>query len=271
MVAALRERLPAERILFFADVARAPYSNRSPGRVRHFVHQLFHAVQHLRPKHVVLADDVMASVAMVDLQQRSGGVAVTGCLDPAARAAVDVAGASDRPTIGVLASPLTIEARLLERALVNRRYRAGLVMRSAAALEAIIPTAAGVEDPLLQLAAARAIQPMIDKHVDVLLLAGSSLTWCRKLLQSLAGKSMQVVDASRAIADDVARRLARQQLLHPDIRRDVSSIRWYLTDESPEMFDRAERLAGFELPPPTIIGLDELELLDLDPRLRSAS
>jgi glutamate racemase len=264
IVKALRDVLPGERVTFFADIGRAPYAHRSPERVRQMSLQMLRQVAHQRPKHVLLADDMMSTVALPWLRAHTGGAAVSGVIDAAARVAVEAAGGNERPMIGAIASHWTIDQRTLERAIVKRRYRAQTFVRPAAALEAILQDGRSVNDPLLQLACAQLLQPMLDRHVDVLLLVNPLLGSIRRHIQTLAGEATRVVDAGRAVADDLVKRLTRSHLLAHEPANEPAPFEWFLTDESPEIFDRAERIAGVELPPPGIVGLDELELADVD-------
>jgi glutamate racemase len=261
IVAALRERLPHEPIAFFADIARAPYAQRSPESVVKFVQQVVHYTKHLSPKHIVLACEVASAVALAAARQQADGATVTGVLDPGARAVVELTGEADKPTIGALASNMVIESRALERAIIRRRTRAKLVCRPAPLLQAIVEDGRSHGDPLLLLAAEQCLDQLLPRGVEVILLASTALSPARRQLSALAGEEVRVVDASRACADDVVRRLKRSRLIHPK-HTSEPAFRWFLTDESPEMFDRAERIAGFLLPPPRIVALEELEAME---------
>jgi glutamate racemase len=258
----LRELLPAEPIVFFGDLARAPYSHRSPERVVQFVQQVIcYLQQSIVPKHVLLTCDVASAVALAGARQQvMGGASVTGVLDPAARAAVEVTGTADRPIIGALAaSNAVIESRALERALIRRRTRAKLVCRPAPLLQHIVEDGRAGDDPVLLAAAQQYLSLLLPRNVEVVLLASASLAPLRSQFASLAGKDIIVIDAARACAEDVARRLERSRLqLHPGTTHDAD-LSWYLTDESPAIFDRAERLAGILLPPPRIVSVEDLE------------
>lgn len=273
VVRALRDRLPNERLAFFGDLARAPYAQRSPERIQHFVEQIIARVDRLRPKYVLLACDVAGTVAMTSLRQRLGNIPVTSTIDPAARAAVEAAGDGERPTIGIFASTWTIERRAIEKAIFRRRTKCQLFLRPAPVLEAIINEGRSVEDPLLVMAIGQYLDQLTSRGCEVVLLATTSLASVRRVVQSMAGEDVRVVDAARATADDVARRLGRLRLLRPpQLAAPSHPIHWFLTDESPELFDRAERLAGLELPPPTIVALDELDApTPADPRMRSTA
>lgn len=264
IVKALRERLPHERVTFFADLARAPYHVRSPEAVERFVWQMVSFAGSKTAKHVVLACDVAASVMM---PLPAGW---TSLIEPAARAAVEAAGTLDKPVIGVLSSAAAIERRTLERALVKRRVRARYHLRTAHTLSMLAEEGHEENDTLMMIAGEQALEPLISRGADVVLLASSSLSPARSRLASLVSGHAKVVDSSVVVAEDIARRLTRAGLLCPAIEHDAfRQFTWYLTDESPAIFDRAERLAGFELPPPGIVALEQLESLDVETRLRS--
>lgn len=264
IVRALRERLPHERVTFFADLARSPYHVRSGEAVERFVRQMVSFAGAKLVKHVVLACDVAASV-MTPLP-----TGWTSLIEPAARAAVEAAGTLERPVIGVLSSAAAIERRTLERALVKRRVRARFHLRSAHTLAMLAEEGRDDNDAMMIVAGEQALEPLLNRGAEVVLLASSSLSPTRSRLASLVGGHAKVVDSSKVVAEDIARRLTRASLLCPAIDHDSSrQFIWYLTDESPAIFDRAERLAGFELPPPGIVALEQLESLDVETRLRS--
>jgi glutamate racemase len=270
LVYQLRQRMPEEKFVFFADLARAPYAFRSPERIETFVEQILRRVERLKPKYVLLACDVCSATALPALRRQLGTIPVSGLIDPAARAAVETTGNSERPTIGIFASNWTIENRVLERAIFRRRTKCSLFFRPALALESLINEGRSVEDPLVMMACEQYLQQMIDKGCQTILLASSALATVRRTFQMLAGEDVAVVDSIRATADDVTKRLRRLRLARPAlITPSEHALTWFLTDESPEIFDRAERTAGFELPPPTIVSLDELDTLGPNPRLRS--
>ncbi len=270
LVYQLRQRMPEERFAFFADLARAPYAYRSPERIEIFVEQIVRRVERLKAKYVLLACDICSATALSSLRQQLGSIPVSGIIDPAARAAVETTGNSDRPTIGIFAGNWTIENRVLERAIFRRRTKCSLFFRPAIGLESLINEGRSVEDPLVMMAAEQYLQQMIDKGCETILLASTALATVRRTIQMLAGEEINVVDSVRATADDVTRRIRRLRLSRPTpLNANEKLISWFLTDESPEIFDRAERIAGFELPPPTIVGLDELDSLAPNPRLRS--
>jgi len=266
IVRALRERLPNERVTFFGDLARAPYHVRSPESVEKFVRQMVSFAGASLIKQVVLACDVAASV-MTPLP-----AGWTSTIDPSARAAVEAAGTSERPIIGVLSSAAAIERRTLERALVKRRTRARLLLRPAHTLSMLAEEGREDSDAMMIVAGEQALEPLLSRGAEVVLLASSSLSPTRSRLASLAGEHAKVVDCSKVVAEDIARRLTRASLLSPGLdhaHKVNGGFYWYLTDESPALFDRAERLAGFELPPPGIVALEQLESIDVDSRLRS--
>lgn len=270
LVYQLRQRLPEEKLVFFADLARAPYAYRSPERIERFVEQILRRVDRVKPKYILLACDVCSATVLPSLRRQLGTLPVSGVVDPAARAAVETTGNSDRPTIGIFASNWMIEHRVLERAIFRRRTKCSLFFRPALALEALINEGRGIEDPLVMMACEQYLQQMLDKGCQTVLLGSSPLTVVRRTFQMLAGDDVSVVDAIRATADDVEKRLKRLRLLRPPaIQPTEQPISWFLTDESPEIFDRAERIAGFQLPPPIIVSLDELDSHGPDPLLRS--
>ena len=255
VAAAIRRRLPEERVVYLARADAAPGGRAAAVRM---------AVARFGPKHVVLADgpagaDDLSAVASggraddfpraADLfspadappADAGGGSAplVSSAIDPAARAAVRAAGASRRPTVAVLAAEPEARTRAYEHAVLRRRQLAALLVQPAPLLAAMAEDGRRADDPLLRLAVRQYLAPVLDRRPSVVLLGGSAdpelvaavRAGVAEALDDLAARPARrsadgrrvgrrrgrvaVIDAAAACADDVARRLADAGRLAP--------------------------------------------------------
>src|SRR5688572_30108131 len=124
VVRSLRNVLPEQEIVYFGDTARGPYGAKSAATLSLFVQQILHYLRSLRPKHVVIACDTAASLALAAVRSMLPGVPVSGVIEPGARAAVEAAGAKPFPVIGVLTTESAVRSRAYEHAIHRRRSRA---------------------------------------------------------------------------------------------------------------------------------------------------
>lgn len=92
VVRALRERLPAESIVYLGDTARLPYGTKSAESIVRYATQ---ATDHLVGRGVkllVVACNTASAVSLAPLEERFSPLPVIGVVEPGARAAVESGG-----------------------------------------------------------------------------------------------------------------------------------------------------------------------------------
>jgi glutamate racemase len=263
VVRALRAALPAEDIVYFGDTARLPYGNKSAATVATFVRQIIAYLRPLNPKHVVIACNTATALALPAVRAAFPDLAISGVIDPGAKAAVVAAGAKQTPVIGILATEATVRSRAYERAILRRRSHARLLLRSAPLLVPIIEEGRRDDDPLVDLALRQYLQPLVQHGPDVLVLGCTHYPILKPAIARVVGPDVAVIDSAEQCAQDVARRLGGAGLLKGD-GEDAGppaahgSLRCYVTDDAPRFAALASRFLGGPIDPPTWAPPDDL-------------
>jgi glutamate racemase len=228
VVRALREALPAERIVYLGDTARVPYGTKGAATV---VKYALACARHLIARDVkalVVACNTVSAVAP-DRLRADLDLPVLGVIEPGARAAV---AATRSGRIGVLATAGTIASGAYPRAVAQLSTRAEVVGQSAPML---VPLAeeGWTEGEVPRLVVRRYVEPLASAGVDVVVLGCTHYPLLRGAIEAEVragiGPHVTVVDSAHATAADVrtfleARGLARSgtgdvKLLVTDVPR----------------------------------------------------
>lgn len=269
VMAALRRRLPLERMVYFGDTARLPWGSKSPAIVTRFVAQIIRWLQRFQPKHVVLACNTASALALAGAREAFPGLPISGVIEPVSRAVADAAGPEPSPLIAVIATEATVRSGAFERALSRRRPRARILQRGAPLLAPILEEGRDGDDPLVALAVRQYVQSLVERRPDVLLLGCTHYPLLRRLIASMFEPSTRIIDAAEPTAEDVARRLgAAGLLIEPGAADEPPGC--YVTDDSPRFARLGSRFFGQPLPTPRVVPLDELEMPAATDALRSA-
>ncbi len=195
-VRALRALCPEENIVFFADNGRAPYGGRPVGQLRRMAEQNLALVAENGAKLIFAACGTLSSNA-ADLL-RAFPVPAFGVLDAAV---AEIARERSEAPIGVIATQATVRSGAFERAL--RAACPGREVYSVACpdfVPLIESGRVGRDDPALQSAVERYLEPLKERGVGTLLLGCTHYGLIEDALHGFLGGSVRLVDASACAA-----------------------------------------------------------------------
>ena len=265
VVNALRRVLPSEDLIYFGDTAHLPYGNKSPAAVCRFVREIVEFLLPMNPKHLVIACNTATALAMPTLSAEFPQLSISGVIEPGARAAVVAAGAQRLPTIGVIATEATVRSKAYERAILQRRNLARVMLRPTPLLVPMIEEGRTSDDPLVESALRQYLQSMVMRKVDVLVLGCTHYPLLKGAIAKVIGPKVRLIDSAEQCAQDVARRLQRKHLLREPISSlddtapmdataaNESSLRTFVTDDPERFVLLAWRFLDMEIEKPTLV------------------
>ena len=201
------ERLPMERTVYLADNAHCPYGPKPPDRIIAYSRTNTERLLGEGCKLIVVACNT-ATAAAIDTLRAAYPIPFIG-MEPAVKPA---ALASKCHTIGVLATPGTVQGRLYRE--TSSRFAGNtriLVRRVEGWVEAVERGETAVTDATVALVR-REIAPLLEAGVDGLVLGCTHFPFLREVIRAVAGPDVTLYDPAEAIARRVEAVLSEKGL-----------------------------------------------------------
>ena len=206
----LRQLLPAEAVIYLADQAHVPYGPRPLEEVRGFSEQITRYLLGEGAKLVVVACNTASAAALQHLRQAFPGVPFVG-MEPAVKPAAEQ---TRTGKVGVLATPATFQGALY--ASVVERFAQGVLLLQSTCPGLVGQIEAGdLDGPLTRCILEDALQPMLQKGIDTVVLGCTHYPFVIPLIEEIAGPQVRVIDPAPAVARQVRRLLAEHDLCEP--------------------------------------------------------
>ncbi len=245
VVRALRERLPAESIVYLGDTARVPYGTRSKDTVIKYALSCSKVLIARGVKTIVVACNTVSAVAL-DVLRVELDLPVLGVIEPGARAAALAAGGD---VIGVLGTAGTIASGAYPRAVAAASMRAEVIGQAAPLLVPLVEEG-WIDGEVPRLAVRRYLEPILARGARVIVLGCTHYPLLHDVIEreaeALAGRPVPIVDSARATADDVAAFLKDRGLLAEGSGK--GELELLVTDLPKTFADVASRFLGEAVP-----------------------
>jgi len=208
---AIRQEVPAESVLYFADQGHVPYGPRSLGEVRAFSEGITRFLLGFGAKLIVVACNTASAAALHYLRQTFPDVFIVG-MEPAVKPAAEH---TQTGVVGVLATPATFQGALY--ASVVERFANGVTLLQDTCPGLVAQIEAGnLDAPETRAILETALRPMLEKGIDTIVLGCTHYPFVIPLIQKIVGAKVRVIDPAPAVARQVER------LLEADERRNTS-------------------------------------------------
>ena len=204
----IRQLLPHESILFVADQAHDPYGPRPLVEVRRFSEGITRFLLAEDAKLVVVACNAASAAALRYLRDTFPETLFVG-MEPAVKPAAESTASG---VVGVLATPATFQGELY--ASVLERFANGVIVLQDTCPGLVAQIEAGdLSGPQTRSILEGAIQPMLRRGADTLVLGCTHYPFVIPLIQDIAGPLVRVIDPAPAVARQVIRVLDAHALL----------------------------------------------------------
>ena len=234
---ALRDRLPAESVIYLGDTARLPYGTKSAATVSAYALEAARSLVDMGIKALVVADNTSSAHALDALRAAFPGLPVIGVVEPGAAAAGH---ASPTGRIVVAATESTVQAGLYPRAILHNRPTAQ-VTQQPCPLFVSLAEEGMVSGPIVEQVIRHYLGPMFldpppGQRGDCLLLGCTHFPALVPVLRHVLGPNVVIVDSAittaRAVEDLLENRglAAFPGTAPPRVR--------FLATDAPERFAR---------------------------------
>ncbi|MFH1524223.1 MAG: glutamate racemase [Chloroflexota bacterium] len=199
---AIRQQMPNESMLFFADQGHVPYGPRPLEQVRRFSEAITRFLIGQGAKLIVVACNAASAAALHSLRQKFPDLSFVG-MEPAIKPAAE---ATRSGVVGVLATPATFQGELF--ASVVERFASNVTL-----LQSVCPGLVGqiergdLDGRDTRLILETALNPMLERGIDTVVLGCTHYPFVIPLIQEIVGPEVRVIDPAPAIARQVGRML----------------------------------------------------------------
>lgn len=203
----IRRMVTEEDLVYIADQAHVPYGPRTMEQVRAFSRGIVEYLLDRGAKLVVVACNTASAAALQHLRERYAEVPFVG-LEPAVKPAAEktVSG-----VVGVLATPATFQGELYHRTV--DRFASGVTVLQDTCPGLVAQIEAGkIDHPETRLILERALQPMLARSVDRIVLGCTHYPFVIPVIREIVGPEVQIIDPAPAVARQVERVLGRREI-----------------------------------------------------------
>lgn len=212
VVREIHKLLPGEKLIYFADSARAPWGVRPPEQICSFSHAISRFLLSLRVKLVVVACNTASVHALHALRQSFPEVPFVG-LVPAVKPATEI---TRHKHIGVLATRATAKGQALTDLIAHFALPEHVEVDVVAPPGLVEAVERGeLQSPQTLELLRHTLEPLMLRNVDTLVLGCSHYPFLREAIEQVTAGQMQLVDAGTAVARQCCRVLQERGLLAP--------------------------------------------------------
>jgi glutamate racemase len=242
---AIRQELPAEKIIYLGDQVHVPYGPRRLEEVRRFSEQITRFLIEQGAKLIVVACNAASAAALQSLRESFPQMAFVG-MEPAVKPAAE---RTRSGVVGVLATPATFQGALY--ASVIERFANGVRVLQATCPGLVEQIENGrIEARETRLILENALIPMLQQKIDTIVLGCTHYPFVIPVIQSIVGPQVKVIDPAPAVARQVRRLLAAHDNLACEDPRQAAhnaAIQLYTTGEIEKLQPLLPRLLGESL------------------------
>jgi len=233
----IREQLPHENLLYFADQGHVPYGPRPIEEVCEFSEAITHWLLAQDAKMIVIPCNPASAAALHYLRKTFPDVPFVG-MEPAVKPAAEQ---TQTGVVGVLATPVTFQGELY--ASVVERFAQGVIVlqHTCPGLVAQIEQGA-ITAPKTRSILEQALAPMLAQNIDTVVLGCTHYPFVIPLIQEITGPNVRVIDPSPAIARQVSR------LLPYPAASEKGEMRFMTTGNAHKLQELLNNLLGLAMP-----------------------
>ena len=206
----IRRELPGEDLLYVADSAHAPYGDRDAAFIRERALAIVERLNEVPVKAVVVACNTATGLAVDALRARYRLpiVAIEPAVKPAALQ-------TRSGVIGVLATTQTLASARFSKLVHTHAAGVKVVVQASPGLVEHVE-AGDLSGPETRALVSRYVDPLVQQGADAIVLGCTHYPFLRAAIEAAAGPAVNIVDPAVAVARELRRRLAAEDVLSQD-------------------------------------------------------
>ncbi|HHE31944.1 MAG TPA: glutamate racemase [Chlorobaculum parvum] len=246
---AVQATLPSERLIYFGDTARVPYGTKSQVTIRKYAREDTELLMKHQPKLIIVACNTISALALEVVEQTAGDIPVIGVLKAGAELAAQ---RTKSGRIGVIGTQATIGSNAYTCA-IRAENDALEVFPKACPLFVPLAEEGFIDHPATRLVAEEYLAELLGQKIDTLVLGCTHYPILRKVIESIGGPQITIIDSAEAVAEKAGELLSKSDLLNQSSEKVLPHL---MVSDLPQKFRELYRLfMGTELPDVELVGV----------------
>jgi glutamate racemase len=242
----VRQLLPNEDILYFADQGHVPYGPRPLAEIRSFVRRIAEFFIERNAKVIVIACNAASAAGLHTVRKVFPETPFVG-MEPAVKPAAEH---TQRGVIGVVTTKATYQGELF--ASTVDRFANDIQVVTQVCPEFVTLVEAGkLEGPEVEQVAQEYLQPLLEAKIDELVLGCTHFPFLTPVLQRIVGAQVEIVDPGPAIARQTERVIARYR----NVSQHTGHITYFTSGDPATFLELVRCLTGETLEEQQVIGV----------------
>jgi glutamate racemase len=201
---AVQQILPNQKLIYLADQSHVPYGLRPLEQVQKFSAAITRWLLDKGCEEIIVACNTASAAALHYLRTLYPDVAFVG-MEPAVKPAAEQ---TKTGVVGVIATPATFQGELY--ASVIERFASGVTVMENTCPGLVEEIEAGhLDGAETRRILLTALQPMLEKNIDTIVLGCTHFPFVIPVIQEIAGPNVRVIDPAPAVARQAARLLIK--------------------------------------------------------------
>ncbi len=199
VVEEIRQLLPCEDIVYYADTANFPYGQKSAEELRHLASEATRFLIDKGAKLVVVACNTASSAALSTLRQEFPlpFVGMVPAIKPASTA-------TRNGKVGVIATEATFQAEVFADLIAEFAQGVSVFVKPCPGLTELVEKGE-TDSPEIRRLLHLYLDPMLAEGIDVLVLGCTHYPFLRPTVESIVGNGITVIDTGLPVARQVVR------------------------------------------------------------------
>lgn len=218
------KKLPNESIIYFGDTARLPYGTKSKHAVQKFSLQIVRFLLKFKIKMILVACNTSSAQALPFLKEKFPKIPIIGVINPGVKYALE--GKHGRK-IGIIGTEGTIRSQVYTKLIKKHDKKINVYSQSCPLFVPLVEE--GWFDNHLNTVkeiANEYLVPLRKNRINTLILGCTHYPLLKKIIQSVIGKNVTIVDSAESTAKETRRVLEKYKILssspHPRYKFFVS-------------------------------------------------
>jgi len=237
VVKELIKQLPNEDIVYFGDTARVPYGTKSKEAIMRFSKENVRFLLKHKVKMIVVACNSSSSFALSALHKKFS-LPIVGVIEPGAKKACAV---TKNKKIGVIATSATIQSQKYVR-MIKKISKKAIVKSQACPLFVPLAEEGWFFEKATRDIAKKYLSTMIKSKIDTLILGCTHYPLLKKVIASVMGRQVFLVDSAKETAGEVKGILKKMDLENLSSRK--GRYQFFVSDKPQHFKDLAKRFLG---------------------------